>query len=317
MKKYILNDNKKIIFLKNNEILIESGHGIRIDVSETDYKSLSNICSKYTIFEKENISKDLFLKLYKNKIIIEANKYISESYKTRYERNELFASNFFKNKSFKLLSNKTILFVGVGGIASIIIDQLISVGIKYYSIIDFDIVDSSNLNRQFVYSEEDIGKYKVDQFKKYILSKNKNALVNVYNIKINSSNQIETIISKDKIDFIINSADMPPCYLQKYIIECSIKSKVPCIFGGVGINEGSYGPLLDNKWSKINELKKINSILEKINYYFPCKSSFGITNSLVSNFMAWDIIMYLMNEKKLVRSLNEVINIDFRGKNNV
>ena len=101
---------------------------------------------------------------------------------------------------------------------------------------------------------------------------------------------------------------MPPCYLQKYIIECSIKSKVPCIFGGVGINEGSYGPLLDNKKSKINELKKINSILEKINYYFPCKSSFGITNSLVSNFMAWDIIMYLMNEKKLVRSLNEVIN---------
>ena len=46
MKKYILNDNKKIIFLKNNEILIESGHGIRIDVSETDYKSLSNIWSE-------------------------------------------------------------------------------------------------------------------------------------------------------------------------------------------------------------------------------------------------------------------------------
>ena len=57
---------------------------------------------------------------------------------------------------------------------------------------------------------------------------------------LETSSQLETIIKKDDIDFMINSADMPPYCLQKNIVESSIKLNVPCIFGGVGITEGSY-----------------------------------------------------------------------------
>lgn len=315
MKKYILNDNKKIIFLKNNEILIEAKNGFRIKLNDNDYNYLTDICRKYTIFEKDSISEKVFSILYKNKIIIEATTNIKELYRTKYERNELFAYNFFGKKSFKNIFDKKILFIGVGGIAAVIIDQLISVGIENFSIVDFDKVDLSNLNRQFVYRESDAGLYKVELFKKYILSKNKNAKIKTYNMKIETSNQINEIVKNDNINFIINSADTPPCYLQKYIVESSIKLKIPCIFGGVGIDEGSYGPLLDSKSYKINYLKQINSTLNKINYYFPCKSSFGVTNSIISNYMAWDIIMYLMNEKKYVKSLNKTININFKGIN--
>lgn len=313
MKKYILNDSKKIIFLKNNEILVETKKCPRLKLDNSDYNSLTDLCKKYTIFEKNSISEELFSILYKNKIIIEANFNIKDSYKTKYERNELFAYNFFCKKTFKSIIDKKVLFIGVGGIASIIIDQLISVGIENFSIVDFDKVDLSNLNRQFVYKENDVGLYKVELFKNYVLSKNSHAKIKIYNMKIETSNQINEIVKNDKIDFIVNSADTPPCYLQKYIVESSLKLKVPCIFGGVGIEEGSYGPLLDSSISKINYLKQINSTLDKINYYFPCKSSFGVTNSIISNYMAWDIIMYMMNEKKYVKSLNKSININFKG----
>lgn len=95
MKKYILNDNKKILFLKNNEILIDGKNAYRIKLTETDYNNLTEICKKYTIFSKECVSSKLFNKLYSNKIIVEANKNIVESYQNRNERNELFAFNFF------------------------------------------------------------------------------------------------------------------------------------------------------------------------------------------------------------------------------
>ena len=119
-------------------------------------------------------------------------------------------------------------------------------------------------------------------------------------------------VQKDDIDFMINSADMPPYCLQKNIVESSIKLNVPCIFGGVGITEGSYGPLLTNKSCKIKYLKNINNILSKVNYFFPCKSSFGVTNSIISTYMSWDIIMYLLGEKKYVKSLNKEIFVNFK-----
>ena len=86
---------------------------------------------------------------------------------------------------------------------------------------------------------------------------------------------------------------------------------MPCIFGGVGLFEGIYGPLLTNKYHKKKYLKSINEILKKINYIYPCKSSFGVTNSLIATYMSWDIIMYLLNEKKYVKTLNKSVTINF------
>ena len=314
MSKYIVRDDKKIIFLNNNEILFEYRKTKRKRLSTDDYDKLKSFCQKFILFSESDCSKNLFKLLIKNKLIMKANDNIIMSYKTPLERTELFATYFFKNKSFYSLKNKKILFIGTGGIASTIIDQLIAVGITNYSLVDFDTVDISNLNRQFIYCEDDIGKYKVEIFKKYILNKNKKSNVKIYNFMLKEEAQLSKIINDDKIDFIINSADMPPYYLQKNILNNSIKYNIPCIFGGVGINEGSYGPLLSNNYNKQKYLKYINKILNEINFIFPCKSSFGVTNSLISNYMSWDIIMYLLNEKKYVKSLNRTINIEFKKR---
>ena len=100
--------------------------------------------------------------------------------------------------------------------------------------------------------------------------------------------------------------------VQKIIVSASINNDIPCIFGGVGISEGAYGPLLTNKLSKHKYLKNINRVLDSIEYIFPCKSSFGVTNSLIATYMSWDIIMFLLDEKKRVRSLNKTISLDFK-----
>ncbi|MDD6653372.1 MAG: ThiF family adenylyltransferase [Clostridium sp.] len=311
MKKYIINDNKKILFLKDNEILFENKKAIRIKLCDEEYKFLIKICKSFSVFGKEELSDETFDILQKNKIIILANNSVINSYGTKYERNELFAYNFFKKKSFENIANKKIMIIGLGGTASIIIEHLLAVGIKNFSIIDYDKVELSNLNRQFIYCESDVGKQKTNICEEYILSKNKNAVVKKYNLMINSKEEVKKIVKREGIDFIVNSADMPPYYIQKNIVEASIELNVPCIFGGVGLFEGVYGPLLTNKFNKKKYLKSISEILKKINYIYPCKSSFGVTNSLIATYMSWDIIMYLLNEKKHVKSLNKSVTINF------
>lgn len=311
MEKYIIRDDKKILFLNNNEILYENKKPKRKTLNEVEYNELINLCNQYQIFDKKDISKPLFDFLKKEKLIMTASKEIIESFNSPYERVETFGY-YFCNKSFvSTLNKKKILFIGVGGIASEIINQLIAVGIEWFYIIDFDNVASSNLNRQFVYTTNDIGKKKIEKFKEYILSKNKRAIIKTNNTKIETKEQLTKIIEENNIDFIINSADTPPYLLKKAVVESSLETKIPCIFGGVGIFDGGYGPLLDSSSSKKQYLSEINKIITEVKYIFPCKSSFGVTNTLVSTYMAFDIIMYLMGEKKKVKSLNKTITLNF------
>lgn len=314
-EQYILNDNKKIVFLKNYELLVDARKPMRIKLESEEYKKLMLLSSKYSIFTSDVVSKKTFKLLYKNKVIIKANSNIIYSYKTIIERNELFAFNYLKNNSFRKIKDPNILIIGAGGISCVIIDQLLAVGINKYSIIDFDTVDISNLNRQFIYKKNDIGKYKVDVFKDYILLKDEEARVKCYKEKVESNFQLERIIKNDNIDFIIGAADIPPCILKRNIIQASITTNKPCIFGGVGIYDGSYGPLLVDKKRKVKLRNELDDIINEINCFYPCKSSFGVTNSIIGSYMSWDIIMYLLGEKKKIKSIDKEVVINFGGSN--
>ena len=64
----------------------------------------------------------------------------------------------FGEKKQEVIFNSHITFVGMGGINSPALIYLIRMGIKNITIIDHDKVQSSNLNRQIIYSYKDIGK---------------------------------------------------------------------------------------------------------------------------------------------------------------
>ena len=68
----------------------------------------------------------------------------------------------FNEKSFKFLQKQKITIIGLGGIGCPAAQYLVSAGIKKIKLIDGDIIQKTNLNRQILYSIKDIGKSKVE-----------------------------------------------------------------------------------------------------------------------------------------------------------
>ena len=66
------------------------------------------------------------------------------------------------------IKNSSILIIGVGGVGGYAIEALIRSGIENITLVDYDKIDISNINRQIIATKDNIGNYKVDEFKKRI-----------------------------------------------------------------------------------------------------------------------------------------------------
>ena len=102
------------------------------------------------------------------------------------------------------LKKQKVLIIGVGGIGSPVALYLARAGIYEFGIIDFDKVNKSNLHRQILFNQLDIGKKKVFVTKKKIQMIDKKIKINNYDIKVNKQN-LKKIIKN--YDYIIDGTD--------------------------------------------------------------------------------------------------------------
>ena len=98
----------------------------------------------------------------------------------------------------KKILNSKVLIIGLGGLGCPLLTYLAASGVGNIGIVDHDKVEITNLNRQTLFSESDLGKYKVLQAKKKILQINKIVKIKTYREKINLKN-INSIIRKFNI----------------------------------------------------------------------------------------------------------------------
>ena len=104
------------------------------------------------------------------------------------------------------LKNKRIMIVGIGGVGGYVVESLVRSGISNFILIDKDIVDITNKNRQIIALDSTIGKDKVNVVKDRILDINKECTVESLNIFLDKSNT-DTIITKYKPDYVIDACD--------------------------------------------------------------------------------------------------------------
>lgn len=109
------------------------------------------------------------------------------------------------NEQFNYLENKTILIVGIGGVGGYTLESLVRSGIKNIIIIDHDIIDETNLNRQIISLENNINKYKIDVATIRAMDINKNC--NIIGIKDFLSDQNIDMLNNYNIDYIIDCCD--------------------------------------------------------------------------------------------------------------
>lgn len=107
--------------------------------------------------------------------------------------------------SLKIIKTKTILVIGCGGVGGYVVESLIRSGIEKIIIVDHDIVDKTNLNRQIIALESTIGKKKVDVLENRIKDINNKVKVIKIDKFIDSTNIDE--LFKNKIDYLVDACD--------------------------------------------------------------------------------------------------------------
>ncbi len=120
----------------------------------------------------------------------------------RYERH--FLLDGFGCEGQKKLADAKVLIVGLGGLGSPVAMYLASAGIGKLGLIDADVVDVTNLQRQIIHSESSVGIEKTESAKKKISELNSKTEVETYNFFFDSDNAES--IAKD-YDFIVDCAD--------------------------------------------------------------------------------------------------------------
>lgn len=135
--------------------------------------------------------------------------------------------NLIGENNFKLIKNKKVLLVGVGGVGGFTLEALVRSGIHNITIYDDDAIELSNLNRQIISSLNNIGNKKIDEAIKRAKSINNEINICGYIEKISEKN-IENI---GKFDYIIDACDdlKAKVLLIKYALKNNIK--IICALG--------------------------------------------------------------------------------------
>ena len=102
------------------------------------------------------------------------------------------------------IKNKKVLVVGVGGVGSYTVESLVRCGIGSITIIDNDIIDITNLNRQLMTTTDNIGESKVEVVKNRIESINPKCSVNAINAFLDENN-IDSIVND--YDYVVDACD--------------------------------------------------------------------------------------------------------------
>lgn len=108
-------------------------------------------------------------------------------------------------ENVSLLKSKHILVIGVGGVGGYVVESLVRSGIGTITIIDNDIVDETNLNRQLIALKSTIGQKKVEVLKRRIKDINNECIVEAY-AEFLDENNIANYIKSD-IDYVIDACD--------------------------------------------------------------------------------------------------------------
>lgn len=103
------------------------------------------------------------------------------------------------------IKNTNILLVGIGGVGGYTLETLVRSGIENITIIDYDIVDVTNLNRQILADTTNIGEYKVDIAHNRYININPNININRLKIKLTSDNF--NLINIKDYDYVIDACD--------------------------------------------------------------------------------------------------------------
>ncbi len=151
--------------------------------------------------------------------------------RNRYQRH-LLMPEVGETGQLKLLDSK-VLLLGAGGLGSPAAFYLAAAGVGHLGVIDMDVVDASNLQRQILHNMDRIGERKVDSAKKTLTALNPDVSVATYDVRLGADNVLDII---DGYDVIVDGTDNFP---TRYLVnDAALIKRIPVVHGSIFRFEG-------------------------------------------------------------------------------
>jgi sulfur-carrier protein adenylyltransferase/sulfurtransferase len=234
--------------------------------------------------------------------------------RTRYSRH-LLIPEVGEQGQLKLLDSR-VLLIGAGGLGSPASLYLAAAGVGRIGIVDADVVDESNLQRQIVHSTERLGEPKVQSAKQTVEALNPDVQVVAYEERLTSEN-VERILA-DGWDVIVDGADNFP---TRYLVnDASVWHGIPVVHGSIYRFEGQVTvfkphegpcyrclfptpppPELAPSCAEGGVLGVLPGIIGSLQANEALKLALGIGESLVGRLLLFDALSAEFNEVKLRR----------------
>ena len=202
----------------------------------------------------------------------------------RYKRQMML----FGEEGQERLKKAHIFIAGAGGLGSPVSIYLAVAGVGTITIVDMDVVDQTNLNRQILHFDRDIGKKKTASAEEKLQALNPDIKINAIDVRIEESNALKLI---GKADGIVDAMDNYP---TRYLLnDVAIAKEIPFFHGGI---RGFYGQVTTIIPGKTPCLK---CIFPKA----PPKEVFpvvGVTPGIIGTIQANEVIKYLIGSGELL-----------------
>ena len=150
-------------------------------------------------------------------------------------------------EAFEKLQKARIILFGAGGVGGWCAEALVRTGLMHLTIVDFDAVNPSNVNRQVVATRENIGQLKVDELRKRLLTINPEADITAQGIRYGYAT--DTQFDFNQYDYVIDAIDSVAD--KAYLLYRATASKAT-VFASMGA-----GRKIDSNAIRVSEFRKV------------------------------------------------------------
>jgi molybdopterin/thiamine biosynthesis adenylyltransferase len=220
----------------------------------------------------------------------------------RFDRQILFLSDTLNTTAAKAIElqkkimTTNVAVLGVGGVGSYVVRTLAAMGFGTITILDFDIVEESNISRQVFYDYRDIGKQKVDVIEAKIPDIAPNCKVVKFNMKVRSLEDLKEVLSE--VDVCVAAIDTPRVTVNEIVAKIPFELDVPTVYGGSVTNNVMYGPTVKKGHSScfmcVRGLHSIKNLEESSDLVNRIASNYTTTlidpiNTMAASVMAMEV----------------------------
>lgn len=187
--------------------------------------------------------------------------------------------------------------IGAGGLGCPVLQYLTSVGVGEIGIIDFDIVDVSNLHRQILYTETDIGQPKTKVAIERLLAQNPYVVLREHRTLLSEENINDVLIS---YDIIVDGCDN---FLTRYLInDYCVKMNKPLVYGSILGFEGQLALFNYNGSKNLRDIFPEPPNPEEV----PNCNENGVLGTLpaiIGSMMAQEVLNVILEKVSLTNTL--------------